>query len=200
MKYLIYSILLASVFTAISCTPVEVREDQYNQELVKLAGTFSKTNRVLALGDTLQLNITVPDTIAGTAGRIKVYSVQEGLVNMYIDKLDTVNRRGILLRPPNFWITRGGISNSGMVAYYMETATKPFGLTVNILPSERGIYMITILSQLGRLNINNNYRAKLLVDFDVPSRNIDLARPYLDDAWVNDALTRPQGTYVFKVE
>lgn len=201
MKKLINTSLIAVLVMGITyCTPDHARDLKFSNEFVKISGVFSSNNRVLALGDTLQFNITLPDTVASTSNRVSVNSLQECFFNMYVMKIDTVNRKGTFLVPPIYWVSRGYSKPTGSIVYYFDTRTKPYRLTVNIRPLEKGIYLFSVASPPGELRINNGFAANLLVDFDVPSRNIDLARPYLDDAWVNDALTRPQGTYVFKVE
>lgn len=63
---------------------------------------------------------------------------------------------------------------------------------------------MTVSSQLGEFNLNNNLRGSLAVDFDVPNKHIEMTRKFVGNAFADDAIYRGKinglESYAFKVE
>ena len=119
---------------------------------------------------------------------------------MYINKIDTtMPGRAFLINQPAYWTTKGNISPTNSFDFEFNTNSKPYGVIINFKPPEKGIYYLEVISQAGQLKFNNSYEARLIVNFNVPDKHIQLAAPFLGTAWTNEAMTREFGVYVFRV-
>lgn len=189
-------VILVSVLL-ISCDPDN--KDIFNLESVKISGSINNINEIMVLGDTLKIDLQLPDTIINSSGVVSVQSLQKAQFYMRILKVDTINNRVISISPPLYWTTKGNISPTNSYDFEFSNNAKPYGVNINFKPSEKGIYYLEVVSQAGQLKINNSYEARLIVTFSVPDKHINLATPYLGSAWANEAMTREYGIYVFRV-
>jgi hypothetical protein len=183
--------------TLISCDPND--KDIFNLERVKVGAILSNNNPTINLGDTLKINVKLPNDLSSTSGTINVQSLQRGHFFLKFRKIDTINNSAILLSQPTYWTTKGSISNSNGFDFEFNNNAPPFEVNINFKPQEKGIYYAEVASQAGQLEINNAYSARLVVDFNVPSRNVNLAAPFFTPAWAAEAQSREFGVYVFRV-
>ena len=195
MKQFILGAIITVIFT--SCDPDN--KDIFNFEAVKIGATLNNSNQVISLGDTLKINVHLPDTIINATGTFPVQSVQKAQFYMHINKVDTINNKAIVLLPPNYWTSYGTISPSNHFSFEFFKTSKPFGVTINFKPQQKGIYCLQVASQAGQLQINSIYESRLYVNFNVPDKHISIAAPYFGQAWASDAAIREFGTYVFRV-
>ena len=91
---------------------------------------------------------------------------------MEIDKYDTANRNTSLMRSPLIWISKG--NREGELSYVSSNSLKPYETIINFKPNAKGLYRINIINQAGQFKINNNYEARLLVNFNVPNKHINI--------------------------
>ena len=197
MKHLF--VILVSVLL-ISCDPDN--KDIFNLESVKISGSINNTNQVIALGDTLKINVQLPDTIINSSGTFPVQSLQKAQFYMRILKVDTINNRVIRIDPPQFWTTQGSISPTNSYDFEFNKNAKPYGVTIHLKPQEKGIYYLEVVSQAGQLKINNKYEARLYVNFNVPDKHLNLCLPFFGQVWVdagNQHINEGFGIYVFRV-
>ena len=197
MNKILSIILVTLALYLTSCDPDN--KDIFNPERVKISGTFNNVSESIALGDTIKLNIELPDTVVSNGRGYFVQSLQKSEFSMDISKLDTINKRSILISPPAYFTTNGSISPTSSLHFSLSKAAKPFRLTINFKPTEKGIYYFGVTSQAGQLKINNSFEARLVVGFDVPDKHIYLAEPFAGLDWANEARTREPGIYVFRV-
>ena len=187
--------IISLIFSA--CDPDN--KDIFNFEAVKLGATLNTNNQSINLGDTLKINVRLPDTIINATGTFPVQSLQKAQFYMYINKIDTINNKAILVNTNHYWTSYGTISPTNGFDFEFVKASKPFGVVINFKPSQKGIYYLEVVSQAGQLKINNAYESRLYVNFNVPDKHIYLASPYLGTDWTNEAMIREFGVYVFRV-
>jgi hypothetical protein len=148
----------------------------------------------------MKINLSLPDTVVSNTGRIYVQTLQKAQFYMRINKIDTVTiGRATLINQPAYWVTKGSISPTNSFDFEFSNNLKPYGVIINFKPAEKGIYYLEVVSQAGQLKTNNSYEARLIVNFNVPDKHINLASPYLGTEWTNEAMTREFGIYVFRV-
>ncbi len=153
-----------------SCDPD--KKDIFNTEFVKLFATVESNSENIQIGDTLRIALKIPDTITTGSHTQIVQSLQRGQFGMTIYRMDTATQRGTGLRPPAIWVSKG--SAEGDLSYVCNTNQKPYEVIVNFKPQSRGLYYIEIINQAGQLKINNNYEARLIVDFNVPDKHLNI--------------------------
>ena len=180
-----------------SCDPDN--KDIFNLENVKLNATFNNTASSIRLGDTLKISLQIPDTLISNTTKINVVNLQKGQFYARFSKVDTINNRAIFIKPPIYWTTDGTINQMNSFSFEFSNRIKPYSLKINFKPVEKGIYHVEVASQPGDLAVNNKYEARLVIDFDVPDRHINLAAPFYGQAWANESMTRQPGTFVFRV-
>lgn len=198
MKYLLF---LFIVITFYSCDPPS---DVFNTEFVKLNATIESSTENISLGDTLKIKLKIPDTIITNSSTQIVQSLQRGQFGMTLNYLDTAARAGIGIRPPNIWTTKGNME--GNLSYVVNTTTKPYEVIIACKPQQKGLYLIEIISQAGQFKINNNYEARLIVNFNVPNKHLNIlsiAAPYFGGQPFYDAAIQKDndgfGNYYFRV-
>jgi hypothetical protein len=79
--------------TLISCDPNN--KDIFNTEFVKLNATIESNAENINLGDTLKINLKIPDTVVTNSGTQIIQSLQRAQFGMYINAVDTANRRAV---------------------------------------------------------------------------------------------------------
>jgi len=169
-------------------------------ENVKLSAAINNSNQIIPLGDTLKITLLLPDTLVSNTSSLFVQSLQKAQFYMYINKIDTTTTgRATLINQPAYWVTKGSISSTNSFDFEFNKDLKPYGVNINFKPSEKGIYYLEVVSQAGQLKINNSYEARLIVNFNVPDKHIQLASQFLGSAWANEAMIREFGVYVFRV-
>jgi hypothetical protein len=189
-------VLLFSIIT--SCEPPRNPPEQI--KYVKLNAILNNINGNVALGDTLKIALKLPDTIIDNRGDVQlVNSLQMGQFALYINKMDTINKKADLVSLITYWTTQGSLSLNSSFFYNMNTNTKPYGVVINFKPTTKGIYYLEVATQPTDLKINGNYDAKLIVGFNVINKHIDLITPFVTAGWVTEANTREPGIYVFRV-
>ena len=78
--------------------------------------------------------------------------------------------------------------------------------TYTCKPPQKGLYLIEIISQAGQFKINNNYEARLIVNFNVPNKHLNIlsiVAPYFGGQPFYDAALQKDndgfGNYYFRV-
>lgn len=191
--------LLISVIICTLCACNPSAGIDFNLETVIIGATLNNTNSTITLGDTLIIKAKLPDVVSSTSGIINVKSLQRSQFYMRIFKIDTVNNRASSLQPPLFWTSKGSISSTNAFNYLFNTNAAPYEVIINFKAQVRGIYYLEVVDQAGQIKVNDSYDGSLIVNFNVPSRNINIAAPFATAAWVADAESRVAGTYVFRV-
>lgn len=198
MKQIYYFLGMILILSSSSCDPDN--KDIFNTEFVKLSATLSNSNTVISMGDTIKINLSLPDTIVSNTNSKHVQTLQKAQFYMRIFRIDTTTTgRAVLITQPAYWVTKGSISPTNLFDFEFSNGAKPYGVNINFKPPEKGIYYLEVVSQAGQLKINNSYEARLIVDFNVPDKHISLATPYLGAAWTTEAMTREFGIYVFRL-
>ena len=197
MKQIFSFFSLLVILSSSSCDPDN--KDIFNLETVKLRATLNNTNQIISLGDTLKITLLLPDTLVSNTSTKFVQSLQKAQFYLKFRKVDTINNTATLLQQPLFWVTKGSISLTNSFDFEFNKDVKPYGVNINFKPSEKGIYYLEVVSQAGQLKFNNSYEARLVVNFNVPDKHIQLAAPFLGTAWTNEAMTREFGVYVFRI-
>jgi len=161
------------------------------------------------LGDTLKINLTIPDTIeassinGGSENQI-VRSVQESFYAFTFYYIDTITRAIQRLSGSNTVITIG--YGSGGILIYTTNTVKPFRSLLNLIPPYKGLYYIEITPQPGSLKINNSFEAGLAVNFAVTDKHWVENAAYFNGPNQPDFITSVTqanedgyGFYVFRV-
>jgi len=200
-KYILKSCIFISIVLITSCDPDN--KPIFNTEQVKLKANINNPNEIITINDTLKITLQLPDTITSNTGIYPVRSLQECSFPMHISLIDTINRRSVLQRPPTYWVTQGSITNNSF--FSMNTQNKPYGVTINFKPTQKGIYYLEV-TQPWNLKINNGYDARLYVNFDVVDKHYNLLNviaPYFGGQSFYQALVDKDaqgfGVYFFKV-
>lgn len=202
MRYFILIKIIACCLLFITCDPDN--KDIFNTEVVKLKAVIVNTSETILLGDTLRIALKLPDTVISNTGAHPVQSLRRGNFSMYINKADTINRRADLVQMPAYWTEKGAIE--GNFSFVMNTNVKPYEVIINLKPAAKGLYYLEVISQPGNLKINNNYDARLIIDFDVADKHYNLLRlisPYFGGQVFYNAFINREvngfGTYFFRV-
>lgn len=182
-----------------SCDPDN--KDIFNTERVKIFGTINNVNESISLGDTLILTVPISDTIYNQfATATVIHNLQSAEFYMQIYRIDTLNKRPQLVERSSYWTALGNISPTNSFNFLFNNNQKPYSVIVNFKPQQTGIYYLEVVTQPGKLKVNNSYEPRLIVSFNIPNKHIYIAQPYLGAFWANDADIREAGTYVFNVQ
>lgn len=170
-------------------------------ETVKLNATFNNTSETMTLGDTLIINLKLPDTITSNLRTQTVQSLQRGFYAMYINKVDTINRRATLIQPPVYWLTKG--TKEGVFSFVMNTNVKPYEVIINFKPQEKGLYYLEVIAQPGVLKINGGNESNFIINFLAIDKHLNLVSTYFGgQPWLDEATQRNIegfGVYAFRV-
>ena len=161
-----FIILILFVFT--KCEP----SSQFlNPESVKIKGTLNNVNDTLKLGDTLKYTIVLPQSlITSNSQNININSLQYAFYYQHINLVDTINKTANLAT--TFQLERfvmPGFTSGTTV--YLTTNMSPFFATLHLIPKIKGLFFIEIISQPGRIKVNNEYETNLFVNFDVSNKH-----------------------------
>ncbi len=203
MKQINLIIAAFLVMISYSCNPSAGKE--LVTEFVKLNAEINIVSETIQIGDTLKISLKLPNKVMSNLRTQEVQSLERGFYAMYINKIDTVNKKATLVQPPNYWLTKG--NREGSFFFVMNTNAKPYEVVLNIKPPEKGLYYLEVIAQPGVLKINNNYEANLLVNFNVPDKHfniLSLIAPSFGGQPFYDAFVQRDmegfGTYFFRVE
>lgn len=195
MKKIFY--LASVIFSLFSCDSND--KDIFNLEKVKIGANLSNNNSMINLGDTLKINVKLPNDLSSSSGVINIQSLQKAQFYMRIFKADTVNNVANVVPRTSFWTSKGSISSTNEFDYEFNNSNIPYEVIINFKPQLKGIYYFEVVSQAGQIKVNNAYEGRLIIDFNVPSRNVNLAAPFFTPAWAAEAQSREFGLYVFRV-
>lgn len=197
-----YKLIFFLTIILISCDPD--KKDIFNTEIVKVNATIERNTETINLGDTIVISLKIPDTLT-TSSNIKIVeSLQRGQFGMTINKMDTLTRIGKALKPPFIWLQKG--SMEGNLSFVCNNDQKPYSTIVYCKPQEKGLYYIEIINQAGQFKINNNYDARLVVNFNVPNKHINILSiisPFFGGQLFYDGILQKDadgfGVYFFRV-
>lgn len=79
----------------------------------------------------------------------------------------------------SIWATSGSISNTNSFDYIFSSSAKPYRCTINFKPQEKGLYYLEVVPQAGDIKVNNNYEARLFINFNVADKHHDLLAKFL---------------------
>ena len=202
---IICTFVFGNIFIAGSCD--SNNKDIFETEFVKLKGDLNNTDESINLGDTLKFSLTLPNIITGSTQTVTVSSLQEAFYGYRIFRIDTVNRTVFGDAKLKFYLNPG-IDNSCQTCFtgfaYMQKTALTYGCTLNIIPEIRGVFYLEIIPQPGRLKVNNNYEAGLLINFNVPDKHHTMLDSYFgNNGFLAGAIERDQrgyGIYGFRVK
>ena len=199
---IVFAFGLASLFSAGSCDPNN--KDIFNTEVVRLKGQLSNNTDTININDTLIFTLTLPLTINGTTQNVTVNNVQEGFYYLKVQKFDTVTKRAKIILPADpeavYFVNPGSQSNA---AINLQTNIQPYTSKFHLIPKEGGLFYLEVVGQPGRLKVNGNYEARLIVNFDVINKHHEMMSRYLGNDWLNGIRqldTEGFGFYVFAVK
>ncbi len=199
MKIIIFFLVTITLF---SCDPD--KKDIFNTEVVKINATIESNTENINLGDTIKIKLLIPDTVTTSGSRQIIQTLQRGQFGMTCNLIDTTNKKAVFMNSPNIWITKG--SREGNLSFIANTNAKPYEVVVCFKPPVKGLFLIEIISQAGQFRINNNYEARLLVNFNVPNKHLNILSiiaPYFGGQPFYDAAIQKDndgfGNYYFRV-
>ena len=172
-------------------------------EFVKVNATISDGSENITLGDTLQIKLTLPDSIVTNIRTLPLQSLQYGFFAMSAFKIDTANRRGIGITFPKIWASVGTMDN---LSFELKKISKPYEVIINFKPTEKGLYRFEVVPQAGRLDFNGSIKTYLLTNFNVQNKHyniLSIIAPYFSGQAYYDAFVQRDsegfGVYFFRV-
>ena len=199
MKYILLYFVTTIFF---SCDPD--KKDIFNTEVVKINATIESNTEKINLGDTIKIKLLIPDTVTTSGSRQIIQTLQRGQFGMTCNLIDTANKKAVFMNSPNIWLTKG--SREGNLSFIANTNAKPYEVVVCFKPPVKGLFLIEIISQAGQFKINNNYEARLLVNFNVPNKHFNILAiiaPHFGGQQYYDAFVQKDidgfGVYFFRV-
>lgn len=192
-------IFFFTIVIIVFCTCDSNDKNIFNLERVKIGAILNNNNSLINLGDTLKVNVKLPNDLSSSSGVINIQSLQKAQFYMRIFKADTVNNIANVVSRTSFWTSKGSISSTNEFDFEFNNTNIPYEVIINFKPQLKGIYYFEVVSQAGQIKVNNAYEGRLIIDFNVPSRNVNLAAPFFTPAWVAEAQSREFGLYVFRV-
>lgn len=190
--------IIFTIFLIASCDPPN--DELFNDQSVKLNATLNNTNEVINLGDTLKFTLTIPDIVVSNTQSVSVSTLQEGFYYLRALKIDTVTKLVNLVQQTDIFMSAGEKNGPSV---YCSKAAKPFESLLNFKPSSKGIYYFEIVTQPGRLKVNNSYSANLIVNFAVADKHHVMLDSYFGNGFLAAATQIDQqgfGIYGFKVQ
>ena len=197
--YVMNKIFFFTIVIIVFCTCDSNDKNIFNLERVKIGAILNNNNSLINLGDTLKVNVKLPNDLSSSSGVINIQSLQKAQFYMRIFKADTVNNIANVVSRTSFWTSKGSISSTNEFDFEFNNTNIPYEVIINFKPQLKGIYYFEVVSQAGQIKVNNAYEGRLIIDFNVPSRNVNLAAPFFTPAWVAEAQSREFGLYVFRV-
>jgi hypothetical protein len=92
------------------------------------------------------------------------------------------------------------------LSYVCNTNQKPYEVKINFKPQTKGLYYLEIIGQPGQFKINNNYNARLFINFNVPNKHyniLSIISPFAGGQSFYDAAIQSDnegfGVYFFRV-
>ena len=198
----VFALVLVSLFSAGSCDPNN--KDIFNTEVVKLKGQLNNNSDTININDTLIFTLNLPLTVNGTTQNVAVSNVQEGFYYLVVQKFDTVTKRAKIILPADpeavYFVNPGNQTNA---AIHFRKDFQPFISKFHLIPKEGGLFYLEVVGQPGRLKVNGNYEARLIVNFDVINKHHEMMSRYLGNDWLNGIRQLDAegfGFYVFAVK
>jgi len=199
MKYFTLIIFIV-LFTA--CDPPRI----VLTSSVKLKARINNPNESIVLGDTLKIRLLLPDTFFTEQNEIlPVNNLQDGNYLADIFKIDTILKKSNYIPTSDYFVSEGsmsGGSSPGGKVFELTKSAKPFAVTLNIIPKQKGIYNIAVHTQATYLRINgNNQPIGLITGFDATNCHFILLNPYYPEIVADSARIKQEGFgyYVFRV-
>lgn len=194
MKINITAILL---ILFVGCEPARVNLTSY----VKLKASINNTNEVISLGDTLKIRLVLPDTLHTEDNvTLPVSSIEEGLYSADIFKIDTILKTSVYIPTSDYFVSEGRMPD--IKSFELTKSVKPFAVTLNIVPRQKGIYNIAVHTQATNLRINGNSQPiGLITGFNVINSHFMLLNPYYPQIVADSARIKQDGFgyYCFRV-
>jgi hypothetical protein len=147
------------------------KKDKYRDvDGVKLMATLNDTSETIQLGDTIKISFNLPDLLITELGQNKlVNTLQQATFNIACARIDSSNVPSIYVSSPSsFFVTEGSNIGGNM---YASNTNKPFRFILNIIPPIKGMYLLEVTPQPGKLDINKNEYYKLKVNFNVTNKH-----------------------------
>lgn len=198
MKSICFYAIALSMLLLISCNPMAGKD--IITEVVKLNATISNTSETILLGETLQIKLTLPDSVTSNMRTQRIQSLERAFFAMSTFKVDTVMRTVTNITAPAIWISAGTLE--GNFSYVLRTNPKPYEVVINFKPTERGMYYFEVIPQPGTLRINGNSESNLLVNFAAIDKHLTLLSPTFGQEWLNagnQRIAEGFGVYAFRV-
>lgn len=194
MKIYIIAIL---VILLVGCEPERINLTSY----VKLKANINNANEVISLGDTIKIRLVLPDTLRTEENvTLSVGSIQDGLFSADIFKIDTILKTSVYIPASDYFVSEGRMPDAK--SFELTKSVKPFAVTLNIVPREKGIYNIAVHTQATYLRINgNNQPIGLITGFNVVNSHFMLLNPYYPQIVADSARIKQEGFgyYCFRV-
>lgn len=196
------AVFVAAVIFLLSCDPPRLNLTSH----VKLKANINNTNEVINLGDTIKIRLVLPDTLHTEENEtIPVTSLQDGYYVADIFKIDTVLKKSNYISVAEYFVSEGSISGGnspGGKVFGLTKSTKPFVVTLNIVPANKGIYSIVVHSQPDNLRINGNDQPiGSITGFNVVDCHFMLLNPYHPEIVADSVRIKQEGFgyYNFRV-
>lgn len=184
MKKIIILIIIATPFLMSSTCKKDIYK---NAEGVRLNATINNIAETINLGDTLKITLTIPSTfVTESTQLVTVNSLQKGLYTITCYRIDTINRRPVNLNNTSSFFVSEGSNISGTV--YVSNIS-PFRSVLNILPPQKGVYVLEILAQTGQLNVNTSDYYGLKVNFNIADKHWPMIAYYFNTYFNTDTNT-----------
>jgi hypothetical protein len=211
MKFPILTALLSVLLVFYGCEPENPARTQPN---IKVRATLNHMGEVLHLGDTMTVEVQLPDTLSGTCymGEAKstvITSLQDAWFGLDMYRVDTLNKKVYFIEGSKLtaWYSasqKGPVSDCILVVPHLQTDTRPFNTKIYIVPQVKGHYYLQVAAQAGNCTANKNFHFGLVVGFNAPDDHLYLIAPYLGGQQFYDAIYHAQvegfGFYAFRVE
>lgn len=171
------ALILTMVFTPFFLSSTCKKDVYRNAEPVRLNAIISDTAETIALGDTLKVEFNVPATFfTESAKQVYVRNLQKGSYVLSCYRIDTINKRLEYLNNSSaFFVTQG--TNVGGTIYVSNNGF-PYKSILNIVPVNRGVYVLEILAQPGQLNVNIEEYYGLKINFNILDKHWSLIAYY----------------------
>lgn len=193
-KYYLYLSLLLWVFSLRSagcnCSKGDPCEYDGKCGLVYIKGVFSNTSDTMHVGDSLILEVTIPDYYwvisGGDTSLAPISAFKEQAIDFGLQIIDTSNSNKI------DYIK--GIVLAGREGIDVFTTVYPYRCKMLYILKKKGIYFFQTASDNG-CNINGSvYWTRVILEWDVPYKNFELLRP-LGDERVESAIQSDAGDH-----
>jgi hypothetical protein len=165
----------------------ECNKNRFNPYYIKLNATLNNTAEYINLGDTLKFKLTIPDTLVSVSQKVPVTSLQQAWYSFTFYQIDTATKLASRMVGKTNFASDGGTLDPYSGVYVSKT--KPYTVTLNLVPPAKGLYYLQITPQPGSIDVNDNYHAGLKVNFAVADKHWVNAAKYFNTPNNPDYLT-----------